>query len=170
MNRRNGFLTFVAALIPGVGYMYLGLMRKGLEALLIYMLLIPVFSMLGLGFIGGILRTILWFYTFIDTFSIARRIDMGEIILDSDFFISKLLDMGKANYTGNTSGGNYNGDMDKKVWITVAWAFIIIGILSIANKLFIGNEIYYIIKSAVNKYFLPVVFIVAGICLLIKRK
>lgn len=170
MNRRSGFLTFVAALIPGVGYMYLGLMRKGLEALLIYMLLIPVFSMLGLGFIGGILRTILWFYTFIDTFNIARRIDMGEIVLDSDLFISKFLDRETFNYAGNTSGGNYNRDMDKKVWITIAWALIIIGILSITNKLFSGNEIYYVIKSAINKYFLPVIFIIAGTCLLIKRK
>lgn len=170
MNRRSGFLTFLAALIPGVGYMYLGLMRKGFEALLVYMLLEPVFSVLGLGFIGSMLRTVLWFYTFIDTFTIARRMDMGEIILDSDFFISKFLDRERANYTGNTGNKVYSGDVDKKIWITIAWALIIIGTLSIINKVFVGNELYYIIKSAINKYFLPVVFILSGVYLLTKKK
>ncbi|PRR78016.1 hypothetical protein CLLI_20230 [Clostridium liquoris] len=169
-NRRSGFLTFLAALIPGVGYMYLGLMRKGLEALLIYMLLEPVFRLLGLGFIGSILRTILWFYTFIDTFNIARRMDMGETIFDSDLFISKILDREKANYNGNFAGKNYSGNVDKKIWITIAWALIIIGSLSIINKLFVGNEIYYIVKSAINKYFFPIVFICSGVYLLVKKK
>ena len=32
----NNFLVFVFSLIPGAGYMYLGLMQKGLEAMLLF--------------------------------------------------------------------------------------------------------------------------------------
>lgn len=50
MERRNGFLTFLTSLIPGVGYMYLGLMRKGIEAFLVFLLVPRILDLLTFDF------------------------------------------------------------------------------------------------------------------------
>lgn len=161
MERRSSFLTFLAALVPGVGYMYLGLVRKGVQFLALFLLIKPVFRMLAIGYLADIIMVPLWFYTFFDTFNTARKIDRGEMVYDTDFIFKK--------YT------QHNVDitsckLSKDIWIYAAWGLIIVGVLSIVNKLFGGYEIYGLIRSYISTYFIPVLFVIAGIFLLFKTK
>lgn len=112
MERKNSFLTFLTALIPGVGYMYLGLMRKGVEALLIFLVLRRFFDIMSLSAIGWLLSVVLWFYCFIDTFNVAHRINMGEFVPDSDFILGKIINNFNNNndqhYYNNSNNGQFN--------------------------------------------------------------
>ncbi|KGK87240.1 hypothetical protein [Clostridium sp. HMP27] len=158
--RRSSFLTFLAALIPGVGYMYLGLMKKGLEALAIYLLIEPVFGIIGLG-IAGILKIIFWFYTFIDTFNLANRIDQGEIIMDSSFIMDKFIN------NNGTMTNNFQAS-SKKLWNVIGILFIIIGIMAILDKTLVGLDVYYYVKSVMNKFLVPIILILFGVYILFK--
>ncbi|MBM7871036.1 TM2 domain-containing membrane protein YozV [Clostridium pascui] len=158
--RRSSVLTFLAALIPGVGYMYLGLMKKGLEALAIYLLIEPVFGIIGLG-LAGILKIIFWFYTFIDTFNLANRIDRGEIIMDSSFIMDKF-----SNNNGTISN-NFQAN-SKKLWNAIGILFIIIGIMAILDKTLVGLDIYYYVKSVMNKFLVPIILVLFGVYILFK--
>ena len=89
MQKRSSFLTFIASLIPGLGYMYLGLIKKGIQAMVVFFLIEPLFRFIGLGGLSSIISIPLWFYLFFDTFNIARKIDRGEFVSDSDFIFSK---------------------------------------------------------------------------------
>lgn len=158
--RRSSFLTFLAALIPGVGYMYLGLMKKGLEALAIYLLIEPVFGIIGLG-LAGILKIIFWFYTFIDTFNLANRIDQGEIIMDSSFIMDKFVN------NNGTIANNFQGS-SKKLWNVIGILFIIIGIMAILDKTLVGLDVYYYVKSVMNKFLVPIILVLFGVYILFK--
>lgn len=158
--RRSSFLTFLAALIPGVGYMYLGLMKKGLEALAVYLLIEPVFGIIGLGF-AGILKIIFWFYTFIDTFNLANRIDQGEIIMDSSFIMDKFVN------NNGTIANNFQGS-SKKLWNVIGILFIIIGIMAILDKTLVGLDVYYYVKSVMNKFLVPIILVLFGVYILFK--
>lgn len=161
MERRSGFLTFLSALIPGVGYMYLGLVKKGVQTLILFLLIEPVFRLLSIGYLADIVQLPFWFFTFFDTFSIARRLDRGEYVPDSEFIFKK--------YTEGDVG-QFSANISRNFLIYFAYALIIIGVLAIVDKLFNGYEIYSLIKSYVSTYFFPVLFVLAGIYLLFKNK
>lgn len=157
--RRNSFLTFLAALIPGIGYMYLGLIRRGIQFLLLYLLIEPVFRIVGLSFLASIIKIPLWFYTFFDTFNVANKLDRGEIVYDSDIF-------GNGSFQVDGRWANLLNDK----WILIAgWALVILGVLGVINKAFYGNEIYNLIRSYISTYFIPVIFIAIGAYLLYKN-
>ncbi|WP_392486765.1 hypothetical protein ACER0A_001990 [Haloimpatiens sp. FM7315] len=164
MERKNGFITFLTALVPGVGYMYFGLMNKGIEALLVFFLIEPIFNLVGLHFLGNILQLVIWCYTFFDTFSIARKIEKGEYVED------------KTHFADNSFKINVNNDFKTKFqgisrnkMVIIAWAFIIIGILAVVNRVFQGSDIYYLVKSSISAYFLPVLFILGGMYILFRK-
>ncbi|SEG01732.1 hypothetical protein SAMN05660865_01554 [Caloramator fervidus] len=156
--KRNGFLTFLAALIPGVGYMYLGFIRRGIQFLLLYLLIEPVFKLVGLGFLASFVKIPIWFYTFFDTFNLAEKMDRGEIVYDKDIF-------------GDFYFEDRLGDiMNSKLTFIIGWLLILTGIFSILNKIFYDYEIYNLIKSYVKTYFIPVSFIIIGGYLIFKGK
>ena len=159
MDRRNGFLKFLAACIPGVGYMYLGLVKLGVQTLALFLLIKPIFSLLSIEFLGDIILIPFWFFTFFDTFSLSNKMDRGEVINDSDFIFEKF-------NRGNIDTGNIRVD----IWKVVAWVLIILGAFAILNKAFAEFPLYGLIRSYVSSYFIPVLFVFAGIYLLLKRK
>lgn len=163
MRKKSDFLTFLAALIPGVGYMYYGLIRKGVEALAIFLLIDPVFGLVGLSFLKHIVKILLWFYTFFDTYNIARRINAGEIVEDSDFIIS-------FNKDGESQVNNFGKKIDGNKWYILGWFLIIIGTLAVINKVFNMSDTYYIIKHYISNYIVPALFILGGGYLLYKNK
>ena len=166
MQKRSSFLTFLAALIPGLGYMYLGLIKKGIQAMVIFFMIEPLFRFIGLGGLVSIISIPLWFYLFFDTFNIARKLDRGEFVGDSDFIFS--------NYNHFNNKENINEGaiktMGNKGGIVAGWALVIIGVLSIINKLFPDNNIYIFIKQSIGTYFIPVLFVFVGVYLLVKKK
>jgi len=166
MQKRSSFLTFLAALVPGLGYMYLGLIKKGIQAMVIFFMIEPLFRFIGLGGLVSIISIPLWFYLFFDTFNIARKLDRGEFVGDSDFIFS--------NYNHFNNKENINKGvikiMGSKGSIIAGWALVIIGVLSIINKLFPDNNIYIFIKQSIGTYFIPVLFVFVGVYLLVKKK
>lgn len=157
MQRRSEFLTFLTALIPGVGYMYYGLIRKGIEALAIFLLIEPVFNLMGLSFLVYIVRIVLWFYTFFDTYNVARKVNNGEVVEDSDF----LFNFGEIKESDeNTKNG----------WCILGWFLIVVGILAVLNKVLNMSNTYNVIKQYAGNYIFPALFIFCGIYLLYRNK
>lgn len=160
MEKRNRFLTFIAALIPGVGYMYLGLVKKGVQTLVLFLFAKHFFPLLGIGFLGDIILVPFWFYTFFDTFNIASKINQGEQVDDSGFIFSKHSD---------SSFNISNLFEDRRGFLILAWVLIFFGVLAIANRMLEGSTFYYLVMSYIKVYFFPVLLIGGGIYMLIKE-
>lgn len=159
---KNRFLSFATSLIPGVGYMHHGLMKKGVEALAVFLLINPIFEILGLNSLGRILEVVFWCYTFFDTLSIDGRIRRGETVTDSGIFFSddKPLDF---NF-------KFKDENNKKFLTAAGIILVIVGTLVLLNKLFVNFDIYYIVKSYVRNYILPAILIICGVLLLFKNR
>lgn len=166
MQNRNGLLTFIAACIPGVGYMYNGLIKKGAQILLLFMLIDPVFHFVGLGFLSALIKIPFWFYTFFDTFSVTRRIDRGEFIPDSEFIFKNYVDMDNFGEKNSI----FSGKINKQGWMIIGAGLIGLGVLALFNQLFINNDIYKWFRFHATQYFMPILFIVIGGLILTKRK
>lgn len=165
MQNRSRFLTFLSALIPGVGYMYLGLIKKGIQIMVIFFLIEPLFNFIGLDGLTSVITIPLWFYLFFDTFNIASKLDRGENIPDIDFVFDKNKNIYSSEYSNDTIK-----NIGAKRGLILGWALVIIGILSIINKIIPENAIYNFIKQSIGAYLVPVIFVFAGVYLLVKKK
>jgi len=157
--RRDKWLLFISAIIPGVGYMYLGLIRKGIEALILFLIIGPIFRLIGISWLTNIVRFPFWLYTFFTTFEIATKQDLGAYVPDTDFINIK-----KSNKNVNMS--------DKNIAIlknVLAAVLIVIGLIIILNKAFAGNEIYDLIISYIKTYLFPVLLIFGGLYILFRN-
>lgn len=169
MKRRNEFLTFICACIPGVGYMYNGLIKRGVQVLGLYILIGIVLDIIGLDFLSPVIRIPFWLYTFFDTYNVARRMDNGEVIMDSDFVLKRYIDYG--SYSENDGNKSiFNARINKKGWLILGWSLVILGLLSVVNRLYLNSDIYRIFRSNISQYFFPAVFIFVGCFLLFKRR
>ncbi len=163
MQKRSGFLTFLTALVPGVGYMYLGLVKRGIQVLLAFLLVEPIFRLLGINFLTGIVRIPIWFYTFFDTFSVARMLDMEKPVHDTDFIFAKYVKDGEFPVVDRNKIG-------KNLTLIIALTLILLGSFAIINNIFEGYEIYKIIRSNISTFFIPVLLVLSGIYLLFKNR
>lgn len=161
MERKSGFLTFIAALIPGVGYMYYGLVKKGAEALIIYILVSHVFKILDMSWIGTTISVILWFYLFFDTFNVASKYRRGEQLQDSGFIIKD--DTPISSETINS----IQSRLPKNKWNLLAFLLIFIGIIAVLKQV-LGENIFLLIRSTIGNYVVPALLIVSGIYILTK--
>ena len=65
---KSKFFTFIFALLPGMGHMYVGMMKKGISLMLAFLAPIAVIF-LTRGFeVIGFLLPIVWCYSFFDVF------------------------------------------------------------------------------------------------------
>ncbi|HAZ36705.1 MAG TPA: hypothetical protein DEF85_00945 [Clostridiaceae bacterium] len=157
--RRDKWLLFISAIIPGVGYMYLGLIRKGIEALILFLIIGPIFRLIGISWLTNIVRFPFWLYTFFTTYEIATQQDLGVYVPDTDFINIK-----KPNKNVNMS--------DKNIAIlknVLAAVLIIAGLIVILNKAFAGNEVYNLIISYIKTYLFPVLLIFGGLYILFRN-
>lgn len=154
MERRSGFITFLVSLVPGAGYMYFGLLKKGLEAMVLFFLIPTILRYVGMNFITPVFCVPFWLYTFFNTYHIAHKVDRGEVLEDESWFAKDSF--------GFSSGNVINNNFFK----IVAWGLIIIGILAIANRIFVQFQVLYIVRS----YIVPVVFVIVGLYLLLRDK
>jgi len=154
MEKRSGFITFVVSLIPGAGYMYFGMLKKGLETMVLFFLIPTILSYVGISFIIPVFFIPFWLYTFFNTYQLAHKFDRGEILKDESIF------------TNSNIGFGLGKDNDNGFFKIIAWALIIVGILAIINKIFVDFQILYVLRS----YIAPVLFIIIGLYLLLRRK
>lgn len=90
---KNKFLVFIFSFLPGAGYMYLNMMKKGVILMLVFLGLGAVSASMGMSFLICILP-VLWFYTFFDTFHMARMEYETRLYEDKVFYenVLKLFD------------------------------------------------------------------------------
>ena len=80
--RKSRILTFLFALWPGAGQMYLGYMKRGVSLMGVFCLLIAITGFLNLGILFFLLPVI-WFYAFFDTLNL--RSMSYEFLPQDDF-------------------------------------------------------------------------------------
>ena len=157
LRRRSEFITFILALFPGLGYIYLGLPLKGVEMMVLFLIIDPVFKIIGISSISFVAMLPLWFYAFFNTFTLADKIDSGVIVKD-DGFLFRRKDNGEV-YIENTEIGN-------KKWIIAGVILIILGFIALLNGLSDVNYVFNRIKYYSNMCVIPAIFIIAGIYML----
>ncbi|WP_055669216.1 hypothetical protein [Desnuesiella massiliensis] len=152
MNRNDRFVNFILACIPGVGYMYNGLLLKGLELLGIFIMAPVILDFAALDELTPVIMVPLWFYGFFDTFNVARRREAGEVIQDRGFIL------------GNNRA--FNGQLQDNSMKFIGILLIILGILSLTNRILRTMNLMFIVKS----YLIPIFFILLGIYIIFKDK
>ncbi len=85
MKKKNGLFTFLFAMIPGAGQMYLGLTRRGISIMLPFCGIIWLASLLGLSELALFLPVI-WFFAFFDTFNQRDAMARDECVHDAFLF------------------------------------------------------------------------------------
>ena len=90
--KKNSFLTFIFACIPGAGQMYYGYMQRGLSLV----------TMCGLCFMAAtvfdpiiFMGLVVWMYSFFDTYDLIRHMAAGEPKEDGLLLIGSVDDVKK---------------------------------------------------------------------------
>ncbi|MEX1375858.1 MAG: hypothetical protein AB1Z23_00135 [Eubacteriales bacterium] len=82
----NPLLMFMCSLLPGCAHMYLGLIKRGVQLLLSFLLLIGfATTVYGLEFLIIPIIVVLFVYSFFDGYSIFRNIKDGKTVKDESF-------------------------------------------------------------------------------------
>lgn len=152
MNRNDRLVNFILACIPGVGYMYNGLLIKGLELLGIFIMAPVILDFAGLDELVPVIIIPLWFYGFFDTFNVARRRESGEVIQDRGFIL------------GNNRA--FNGQLQDNSMKFIGILLIVLGILSLTSRILRTMNLMFIVKS----YLIPVFFILLGIYIILRKR
>jgi len=85
-DKKSRFWAFVFSLVPGVGYLYLGLMNRGLQAMVLFFGSIFVASFIGFGEIMTLVAPVVVFYSIFETQQLVKQINAGELPEDKQFF------------------------------------------------------------------------------------
>ncbi len=91
--KRGAFAVLVLSLIPGGGYMYLRLMNRGLQALIIFFVTIFLASVANFGVLGGLVIPVLMLYSIFDSQQLASQMNEDLFIEDKPY-----LDIGNPNW------------------------------------------------------------------------
>ena len=129
--KKNGFLTFIFACIPGAGQMYYGYMQRGLS-------LITMF--IGCFIVGAIinplaaLAIIVWMYSFFDTYDLVRHLAAGDPKEDGLLLVDNFDDVKK---------------LIPQHTKLVGWGLIGFGVWALYDLL-IGNWVYKILTTVLG--------------------
>lgn len=160
MNRENNqnarpFAMFLCSLLPGCAHMYLGLIKRGVQMLLAFTLLIGSAATFGgLEFILVPLTVVLYVYSFFDGYSIYRNLKAGKVVEDESV-VEGLESLRKLLSNG--------------YWIGLV--LIILGSIAFFQNFMrldiLGEQVYYFIRRADN--FIPALLLLGfGIFLMAK--
>lgn len=83
---RRTFWAFVLSLIPGVGYLYLGLMRRGFQTMVIFYGAVFLAAAANFGAITALVLPVIMFYTIFDTLQLLKQMNEGEHVEDKPLF------------------------------------------------------------------------------------
>ncbi|WP_418792231.1 hypothetical protein [Phosphitispora sp. TUW77] len=86
INRKSRLWSFVFSMVPGAGYMYLGLMKRGLQTMVAFFGSIFVASFIGFEELMSLIAPVLIFYSIFDTQQLVKRINDGISIEDIPFW------------------------------------------------------------------------------------
>ena len=124
--KKNGFLTFIFACIPGAGQMYYGYMQRGLSLITMFIACFIVGAIINP---LAALAIIVWMYSFFDTYDLVRHLAAGDPKEDGLLLV-----------------GNFD-DVKKLIpqhTKLVGWGLIGFGVWALFDLL-IGNWVYKIL-------------------------
>lgn len=148
----NRFLAFLFSLVPGAGHMYLGLMKRGLQLMLIFAIFIGVLSLFNIGEFQ-LLVFVIWFYSFFDCLHVAKKIS-----LNVDFDDTEIFDTTSLKEKFSTVNKYY-----------FAAALISIGSMFLIKQICSALDLYALGRF-IEKLFLPLVLITCGVVILIRLR
>ena len=130
--KKNAFLTFIFACIPGTGQMYYGYMKRGLSMITFFCLFIMAGTLVDVLVVGSV---IVWMYSFFDTYDLIRHMAAGEPKEDSLLVL-----------------GNY-GEIKKLVPQhnrLIGWGLVGFGVWALYET-FISNWLYTLLCNLVGE-------------------
>lgn len=83
---KSRFIAFILSLIPGGGYLYLGLMKRGLQAMLVFSGTIFLSAMVQMEALTALVLPVVFFYTVFDTQQFVKRMNQGCPVEDKELF------------------------------------------------------------------------------------
>ena len=129
--KKNGFLTFIFACIPGAGQMYYGYMQRGLSIAMMLMLCVMAATVIEpLLF----LCLVIWMYSFFDTYDLIRHMAAGEPKEDSLLVLGNYEEIKKLIPQHNR---------------LIGWGLIGFGVWALYDLL-IGNWVYKILTNVLG--------------------
>ena len=129
--KKNGFLTFIFACIPGAGQMYYGYMQRGLSIAMILILCVMAATVVEpLLF----LCLVIWMYSFFDTYDLIRHMAAGEPKEDSLLVLGNYEEVKKLVPQHNR---------------LIGWGLIGFGVWALYDLL-IGNWVYKILTNVLG--------------------
>lgn len=129
--KKNGFLTFIFACIPGAGQMYYGYMQRGLSLITMFIACFIVGAIINP---LAALAIIVWMYSFFDTYDLVRHLAAGDPKEDGLLLV-----------------GNFD-DVKKLIpqhTKLVGWGLIGFGVW-VLYDLLIGNWVYKILTNVLG--------------------
>lgn len=129
--KKNGFLTFIFACIPGAGQMYYGYMQRGLSIAMMLMLCVMAATVIQpLLF----LCLVIWMYSFFDTYDLIRHMAAGEPKEDSLLVLGNYEEIKKLVPQHNR---------------LIGWGLVGFGVWALYDLL-IGNWVYKILTNVLG--------------------
>lgn len=129
--KKNGFLTFIFACIPGAGQMYYGYMQRGLSIAMILILCVMAATIVEpLLF----LCLVIWMYSFFDTYDLIRHMAAGEPKEDSLLVLGNYEEIKKLVPQHNR---------------LIGWGLVGFGVWALYDLL-IGNWVYKILTNVLG--------------------
>ena len=157
--KKNAFLTFIFACIPGAGQMYYGYMKRGLSMITFFCLFIMAGTLVDVLVVGSV---IVWMYSFFDTYDLLRHMAAGEPKEDSLLVLGNYEEIKKLLPQHNR---------------LIGWGLVGIGVWAlydtfISNWLYtllcnlVGNDYAYDIITGIPNVVIAALLIFAGLKLL----
>ena len=129
--KKNGFLTFIFACIPGAGQMYYGYMQRGLSLITMFIACFIVGAIINP---LAALAIIVWMYSFFDTYDLVRHLAAGDPKEDGLLLVG-IFDDVKKLIPQHTK--------------LVGWGLIGFGVWALYDLL-IGNWVYKILTNVLG--------------------
>ena len=164
MKKKSSFLTFLCALVPGVGQMYLGLMKRGVSLLLAFSVITAVSGAFGMSFLV-VLLPVIWCFSFFDTFKL-RSLD-PESLAALDYYL----------FIGNTNNRESILNLLRRKRFIVGIVCIVFGVYFLFENVFmyfayrfIDYEVIYDIMHKIPAAIGGILVIALGIFLMLGGK
>ena len=129
--KKNGFLTFIFACIPGAGQMYYGYMQRGLSLITMFIACFIVGAIINP---LAALAIIVWMYSFFDTYDLVRHLAAGNPKEDGLLLVDNFDDVKK---------------LIPQHTKLVGWGLIGFGVWALYDLL-IGNWVYRILTNVLG--------------------
>ena len=115
MQRKHGFLLFLASCIPGCGEMYQGYMKRGVSILTAFCGLFALAVFLEIGALA-VLMLPLWLFSFFDSYNLRTQLEEGTAEADAYLFGLSDMDSRRMN------------DLLRKRHSLVGWGLVLLGV------------------------------------------